>query len=69
MARVSLADSLGNERWATVQRSTTCKEEVRNCLVEDVTIGELNLIAQALGVTIQELVEIVLSDLLEYESD
>jgi hypothetical protein len=68
MARVSLADSLGNERWAIVQRSA-CKESVRNCLVEDVTIGDLNLIAQALGVTIQELVEIVLSDLLEYEPD
>lgn len=69
MARVSIADSLGTERWATVQRSAICKEEVRNCLVEDITIGELNLMAQALGCTIQELVEIVLSDLLEYESD
>ncbi len=45
-----LSEALGQDRWVQIQRSHL-KEQIRNCSIDDVTCGELDLIAELFGIS------------------
>ena len=54
-----LSEALGQDRWVQIQRSTL-KEQIRNCRVEDVTIGDVVFISDLFRQSVIEIVEIIL---------
>lgn len=52
--KAKLSEALGEERWAQVQRSSI-KEQIRNCMVGDVTIDELISMAKLFNVNTYDL--------------
>jgi hypothetical protein len=54
-----LSEALGQDRWVQIQRSPL-KEQIRNCSVDDVTIGDVILMTGFFGFScLVETVEIV----------
>jgi hypothetical protein len=54
-----LSEALGQDRWVQIQRSPL-KEQIRNCSVDDVTIGDVILMTGFFGFScLAETVEIV----------
>lgn len=64
-----LSEALGQDRWVQIQRSSL-KEQIRNCRVEDVTIGDVILMTGFFGFScLAETVEIFFGDQFVNDND
>jgi hypothetical protein len=59
MEKLTISEALG-ERWEYVQR-TLGDAKLRNCLVEDATIGEIKLIAKVLEFSPVEVMKLLIA--------
>lgn len=52
----TVAEALGEADWKTIKANEAAKDDVRNCQVKEVTIGEAGLMAMALELPIGQVV-------------
>lgn len=48
-----LVDAIGKDYWFIIQAHEIAKEEIRNCKVKEVTVGEIGLMAKVLNIPME----------------